>query len=183
MLRLAPTESDDIDFLSHIERIINGAIAVLAIHDVFVVHVDSWFDHKWLGWRSGSTLRVPTFTPNRIRSERRFLRDDAHDAWTPVGIKKPLHILQPGRTHLAQPLDRFSDEAGFIWYSGSTATNTMGSLMFYRSGADERAWHASLQKKIEWAITEQCRISRDELLGFEGHGRRLESRSGRHSGD
>src|SRR5215510_4576327 len=97
----------------------NGAIAELGMREVFLVHVDNWFDHKWLGWwsRKEEELRVPTFTPNRVRSE------------------KPLHVRQPGRPWLAQPLDRFSKSAAFIWYSGNTTTNKAGSVMLYLSGA------------------------------------------------
>ena len=52
MIELVPTEHDDIAFLSLVQRIINGAIAAQRMREVFLVHIDNWFDHKWLGWRS-----------------------------------------------------------------------------------------------------------------------------------
>ena len=50
----------------------------LDVREVFLVHVNNWFDHKWLGWRSWSEgeLCVPSFDPHRVRSEKRFIRDE-----------------------------------------------------------------------------------------------------------
>jgi hypothetical protein len=77
MIELVPAEHDDVAFLSLVQRIINGAIASFEIRDVFLVHVDTWFDYKWLGWwsRREGDLRVPPFTPRRVRSEKRLLWD------------------------------------------------------------------------------------------------------------
>ena len=52
MIELVPTEPDDAAFLVLIQRIVSGAVAVLKMHEVYVVHVDNWFDYKWLGWWS-----------------------------------------------------------------------------------------------------------------------------------
>ena len=176
MIQLVLAQHDDVDFLSLTQRIINGAIVALEITEVFLVHVDSWFDHKWLGWwsRKGEELRVPTFTPNRVQSEKHFAWDKGQSAWASVGLERPLHIRQPGRPWLAQPLEQFSKNAAFIWYSGNTATNKRGSLMFYVSGADGYAWYASLRKDDHWAVADECQITRRELLSFEERGRQLE---------
>lgn len=176
MIELAPADDDGVSFLSLVQRIANGAIATLEIGDVFLVHVDTWFDHKWLRWRGrrGEELRVPTFTPNRVRSEKRFVWDVGTSAWTSVGLQRSLHVRQPGRPWLAQPLDRFSSHAAFIWYSGSTATNTTGCLMFYLSGADGYAWYASFTKAVQWAVADEVQITRRELASFEARGLQLE---------
>jgi hypothetical protein len=176
MIELVPAEHDDLAFLSLAQRIVNGAIAALEIPDAFVVHVDSWFDYKWLRWwsRKDEELRVPTFTPNRVRSQKRFVWDVDKSAWTFVALARPLHIRQPGRPWLAQPLYRFSRNAAFIWYSGSTAMNKVGSLMFYRSGAAGYAWYASLRNDAQWVIADEFQITRRELLSFEERGHQLE---------
>jgi hypothetical protein len=176
MIELVPFQHDDLDFLSLAERIINGAVVTLEIREIFLVHIDSWFDHKWLRWWSpkGEELRVPTFTPNRVLSEKRFIWDVDKSSWTPAVLTEPLHIRQPGRPWLARPLDRFSRSAAFIWYSGSTAANKAGSLMFYLSCADGYAWYASLRKDGQWALADECQITRRELLSFENRGRQLE---------
>ena len=186
MIELVPAEYDDVAFLSLAQRIINGAIAELRMREVFLVHIDNWFDHKWLGWRStnqrllwrdrkgGEELRVPLFTPNRVRSERHFVWDEKLPAWVATGLSRPLHVRQPGRPWLAQPLDRFSKSAAFIWYSGNTTTNTGGSLLLYLSGAEGYSWYASFRKGEEWDIDEGFRVARRELLSFEKRGQQLE---------
>jgi len=174
MIELVPAEHDDVAFLSLSQRIVNGAIAALEIRDVFLVHVDSWFDHKWLGWWSRKDLRVPPFTPNRVRSEKNFIWDVDKSMWRSFGLPKPLHIRRPGRRSLAQSLDQFSRNGAFIWYSGNTVTNTMGSLMFYLSGADGYAWYAALKKDGQWAVADEYQITRRELVSFEERGYRLE---------
>ena len=177
MIELVPAEHDDLPFLSLARRIVNGAVAALETRDVFVVHVDSWFDHKWLRWwsRKGEELRVPTFTPNRVRSEKRFVWDVDKSAWTFVGLPRPLHIRQPGRPWLAQPLDRFSRNAAFIWYSGNTLSNRTGSMMLYLSGAEQYAWYASFRKGDSWkVVADEFGITRRELASFEERGRQME---------
>jgi hypothetical protein len=49
MIELVPAERDDAAFLSLAQRIVTGAIAGLQAHEVYLVHIDNWFDHKWLG--------------------------------------------------------------------------------------------------------------------------------------
>src|SRR5580765_5085916 len=142
MIRLTPLEHDDHEFLALVERIINGAIIELRADEAFVVHVDNWFDQKWLGWRSwpARTLRIPIFTPNRICSEKHFVRDQDGVAWTEVALQRPLHVKQPGRPWLARRIDRLAKRGAFVWYSGNTAANGIGSLMLYLSNAEGYCW-------------------------------------------
>ncbi len=50
MIELIPGEGDDVEFLALVQRIVNGAVSALDVREVFLVHVDNWFDHKWLGF-------------------------------------------------------------------------------------------------------------------------------------
>jgi hypothetical protein len=176
MIELVPAEHDDLAFLSLAQRIINGAIVELRMREVYLVHIDNWFDHKWLGWwsRKGEQLRIPTFTPNRVCSEKRFVWKAETSVWESVGLQRPLHVRQPGRPSLAQPIDRFSESAAFVWYSGNTATNKVGSLMLYLAGAEGYSWYASFRKGEAWTVADECRITRRELHLFEERGRHLE---------
>jgi hypothetical protein len=176
MIELVPCEYDDAAFLSLVQSIVNGAVAALQVREVFLVHVDNWFDWKWLGWWSwgGSELKVPPFTPKRVRSEKHYLGDEHCEEWTFVAHKKPLHISQPGRSTLAQPLDRWSKSAAFIWYSGNTVTNRAGSMMLYLSGAEGYAWYASFTKDEDWKVEDGRRITRRVLNAFEESGRQSE---------
>jgi hypothetical protein len=180
MIELIPSEHDDAAFLSVSQRILNGAITALQVRDVYLVQIDNWFDHKWLGWwsrwRNGKVeeLRVPLFCPNRVCSEKRFIQDVETSVWKSVALLRPLHIRQAGRPWLAQPLDRFSKCAAFVWYSGNTATNKVGSLMFYLSGPDAYAWYASLKGDVQWTVADEFRITRRELESFEERGHQME---------
>ena len=179
MIELVPAEHDDPAFLSLAQRIVNGAIADLQVREVYVVHIDTWFDFKWLGWWSWSKpdlsrLVVPPFNPNRVNGQKHFIQDTNGTEWTCVGSGKPLHVRQAGRSSLARPIDRFSNSAAFVWYSGNTVTNTTGSLMVYRSGTEGYAWYASFKKDDSWMIKGEARVSRRELQLFEDRGREME---------
>src|SRR3954469_13136765 len=100
MIELAPTDAEDLEFLSLVQRIANGAISALRVQEVYLVHLDNWFDFKWLGWwskweREGiKELRVPPFTPNRVLSQKHFVWDASTRAWNAGGSGRPLHVRQ-----------------------------------------------------------------------------------------
>jgi hypothetical protein len=177
MIELIPSEHDDADFLGLVQRIANGAIATLQVREVYLVHIDNWFDWKWLGWRGRGEkdLRVPMFDPNRVCSEKHFVWDANRSQWMSVDQPKPLHLRQPGRPSLAKPLDRFSRFAAFIWYSGNSITNQAGSVMLYLSGAEGYSWYASFTKNEHWKVEGVRRTSRRELIAFEHCGRQAET--------
>jgi hypothetical protein len=177
MIELIPDELDDAGFLSVVQRIINGAVAELGVHEVFVVQIDNWFDHKWLGWRTrrgDRELRIPMFSPGRVRSERHFHWDEGKSAWKATEMARHLHVRKPGRPWLAERLSRFSETAAFIWYSGNSAANKEGSLMFYLAGAEGYSWYLSFGKGNERTIDDEVHITRRELLSFELRGNQLE---------
>lgn len=177
MIRLVPSDGDDRDFLLLIQRIINGALAALGTHEAFIVQTDNWFDFKWRGWWSwtGKELKIPPFTPRRVRAQSHFAWDAASSSWRYDGPGEVLHVDQPGRSYVSRPLNRVSPSAAFVWYSGNTATNRAGSLMIYLAGADRYSWYASFQVDGEWKIKRECEIDRRELLSFLEKGRRIES--------
>lgn len=181
MIELVPAENDDAAFLSLAQRIVNGALAALQVREVYLVHVDNWFDHKWLGWwstwehKEPKELCVPPFNPNRVRSQKHFICDANSLCWTLTDHGKPLHIRQPGRrASRAQLLDRVSKSAAFIWYSGNTVANGTGSVMLYLSGAEGYAWYASFSREEHWKVDDGFQITRRELAKFEERGRQME---------
>ncbi len=180
MIELVPAENDDAAFLSLAQRIMNGALSALQMREVYLVHIDNWFDHKWLGWWSRwshkelKDLRVPPFNPNRVLSEKHFIWDTDNARWSLIGQRKLLHPRQAGRRWHGQPLDRVSKSAAFIWYSGNTVTNPAGSMMLYLSGAEGYAWYASFTREKHWKIDDEFRTTRRELASFEERGRQME---------
>jgi len=179
MIELISAEHDDPAFVLLAQRTMNGALADLDVREVYLVHVDNWFDFKWLGWWSWSKgglnrLVVPPFNPNRVRGQTHFTRDVNGAEWTNVGSGTPLHVRRAGRSSLAQPIARYSESAAFVWYSGNTVKNTVGSLMVYRSGGDGYAWYASFKKDDGWVVNREALVSRQQLRLFEDRGRQLE---------
>ncbi len=178
MIELVPAENDDLAFLSLAQQIVNGAVEALQMHEVYLVHINNWFDHKWLGWWSWEVdkeLCIPPFNPNRVRSQKYFIRDATNSRWTLTGPGKPLHLRQPGRrSSCARMIDQISKSAAFIWYSGNTVANPAGSVMLYLSGAGGYAWYASFMREKRWKVDDEFRITRRELVSFEEGGREME---------
>lgn len=180
MIPIIPVENDDAGFLSLIQRILNGAVAETQTREVYLVQIDNWFDHKWLGWHSRwshkaiAELRVPSFNPNRVCSEKHFACDMDSSAWNSIDMPAPLHIRQQVRRWAAKPIEQISKSAAFAWYSGNTEMNKVGSLMFYLTGPDLHAWYASCQKSERWVVTDEFHITKGELKSFEERGLQLE---------
>ena len=179
-IELAASESDDAAFIELVQRIVNGVLADMLISEVYLVHIDNWFDHKWLLWWSSggqqelTKLCVPPFNPNRVRSQMHFFRDAKNSAWIETDPGKALHVRQPGRRSQRKLLEQVSESAAFIWYSGNTLKNRAGSLMLYQSGDEDYAWYASISKKETWKIDDGFRITRRELASFEERGRPMD---------
>jgi hypothetical protein len=184
MIEILPTENDDPDCIALVQRIVNGAVAILEVPEVYLVHIDNWFDHKWLGWKSSwkhrdlQKMYVPAFNPNRVLSQKHFIYNVDSSQWALTGEGKRLHIRQASRRSLFQKLDQVSKSAAFIWYSGNTLTNGVGSLMLYQSGPENYAWYASFRKGEDWTIADGFRISPREVLSFEERGRQFVSVKG-----
>ena len=171
---------DDPAFVSLVERIVNGALASLQPREVYIVHIDNWFDYKWLGWWSWNKekgLCIPPFNPNRVLSQTYFRWNSPTSLWESHGSGNTLHIRQPGLSSRARPAAQLSDSGSFIWYSGNTVVNKMGCLMLYLSGADGYCWYASFRKNCDWKTHDVCRITRRELTSFEERGDQIEPHS------
>jgi hypothetical protein len=177
MLELVAAEHDDDGFLTLTKRIMNGAIAALQAREVYLVHIDNWFDFKWLRWKilkREESLRIPPFSPNRVQSEKHFVWDEQKSAWISIGLREPLYYWPDKGSWLAPRIDQLAERAAFIWYSGNTTTNKVGSLMVYLSGAGGYAWYASFRKGEYWTVADESGITRRELESFAERGRQLE---------
>jgi hypothetical protein len=109
--------------------------------------------------------------------QKRFIWEPDSSQWTLTGEGKSLHFRQAGlgRRSVAQKLDQVAQSAAFVWYSGNSLTNGAGSLMLYRSGAENYAWYASFRKDEKWTIADGFKVTRRELMSFEECGRQAAS--------
>ena len=160
-MNLHTTEHDDQEFVQVVSAILE---AILANHEpdkIATVHVDNWFDHKWLGFegmelgavvvRGAFPLAIPPFHPNRILDQTVYHR--ISQSGYEVVDAPPLHIQQ----HSANNIKRYVFEAGapslFLWWSGKTITNGRGSLMVYHHTATgAQVWYASFAKQDGWVV-------------------------------
>ena len=168
MIEILPSQNEDKKFVGLVEQILNTGISLTEPNDVFVTKVDHWFDYKWrkfshkvfgaVGvWRE--PLRIPPFIPDRIVEEAYFEKVEKRYIYKDL---YRLHIYQPSSENADRKIRR--ESATFLWYSGDTANNTLGSLMIYTFGKDfQNSWYVSFIKKTDWQIYKTDNISRAEI--------------------
>lgn len=158
MLTVLPKEQDDPEFVEMVTRILNAAVACHRPEDVYVIHIDNWFDHKWnafskvrLNW-AGPVRRVPPFHPNRVVSQSQYRRSEAAIAAYQPAQSAPLHVeaLDP---HRNRRLDEITRSGLFFWYSGRSFKVDRASVMvYYILGNLQPTWYASFLKRGGWKI-------------------------------
>ena len=163
-------ETDDPVFVEHILRIIKGVLSQSSSRDVWIVKLNNWFDHKWLGfWGHGpysnqvslKPLRLPSFHPNRILSERYWARNTDGELHLPKTVKD-LHPKE--YTGWEPPLNTLTESGVMIWFSGNSKQNGRGSLMVYViEKMNSSAWYASFSRNKSWAALRLKGISKLEL--------------------
>jgi hypothetical protein len=66
MIRIADGLTDDSDFLGLLGSLVGGLVARLNPEEVWIVHIDNWFDHKWLEFSGTGT--VPSKLPRMFKT-------------------------------------------------------------------------------------------------------------------
>ena len=103
MIDLKPTQDEDGRFVALTSQLLNRLIRLHSPQEVYVIHIDHWFDHKWQSfsgktigavglWRS--TLTVPPFEPGRVVSQSYFCAKDSSTKSYSLEGAKPLHLEQ-----------------------------------------------------------------------------------------
>ena len=178
LLMIPPTPGDDPDFHAVAARILARSVASYEPEKVHVVHIDNWFDAKWLDfsgkllgtiavWRKD--ISIPPFHPNRVLLETHFDRDPYlghyYLAVDPVVV---LHRYQPSSKNFNRSLTKLFDSAILFWYSGATANTRRGSVMLYHvSDGAVTSWYASYHCAPHWRVLHSMRISKAELAQLE----------------
>ncbi|MGH9762125.1 MAG: hypothetical protein ACREAC_14965 [Blastocatellia bacterium] len=173
-INLSATEHDDGLFIEIVSNILSASARFYRPREVYAVHVDNWFNYKWLDFSGvifpqvgiwcDPLLRVPPFNPNRIVRENYLrLRNSAGGGYVSQ-ISRPLHVRQPSDQNLGRRISQMSESAIMAWYSGGTASNGRGSLMVYSvSDGSEASWYASFLKLSEWSVNKVKGVSGLEL--------------------
>jgi|RhiMetdeSRZDD1v2_1073273.scaffolds.fasta_scaffold1796973_2 hypothetical protein len=187
-MRLCTTEKDDPDFIRLIERVINKLLDDLKPKEIYLVEIDRWFDHKWLGFSGIGVVEYPTlnlpggswsesaldefsqdqitfppFIPNRVLQQRYYSRSD-EGIYLEKAASSVIHKYQRSSENLHRRICDFSDSAIFAWSSSDTAHNDRGSLMVYSiQETSVKTWFASFTKRKEWKLALVKGIDRNQL--------------------
>jgi hypothetical protein len=167
--------TDDNDFVRHLNAIVASTIRSSSPATVWIIHVDNWFDHKWLGFSgngpvaSDSTvpgfesvkkpfwknkLTFPPFSPDRILEQWSFELTESRYVEVPLPELPHKDVRSLSSSNLNRRVDGFGSSALYIWYSGNTLKNGRGSIMSYSIDASEPVcWFAAFRRDgTTWAV-------------------------------
>src|SRR5215469_8334339 len=143
-IEMSAGENDDPGFIEALNSIVSVLIADHAPEQFWIIQIDNWFDHKWLGF-SGMGLiasnipidrydtvkaesyqekvTFPPFTPNRVVGQFSFVR--AGNGYTESALPALPHNNE--RKHSDENLRRriqdFSLAGCFLYFSANTVAN------------------------------------------------------------
>lgn len=176
MIEIVAIHKDDNSFVRLVTQIINGAVKVYKPNEIYVLHIDNWFDHKWHNFAGKtlgavgvhkSQLTIPPFEPNRVLSQTFYQKDNSGKRIFRSQETKHLHIHQKSEMNLTRYLKNVSDSAFLIWYSGNSENIDVGSVMAYVIQDEmETSWYASFQKNCGWQLNKVQGLSKQEFQGL-----------------
>ena len=162
------------------DLVLNAAFHVglsSSAEEVYLIHVDNWFDHKWLNWPASTRVSkryskdgpdqqapVPSFTLSRILSQDRLRYDPTSARYILAGGGPVIHGYDGMYHGKHRRLADISQSAVFLWYSGNTGPNGQGSMMAYvYTPAAKTSWYASFRKAPDWRVHRTKGIPRQEV--------------------
>jgi hypothetical protein len=189
-IQLAASETDDPGFIELLNSLVKGLLADQTPEELWIVRIDNWFDHKWLGFsgmgaiasdfpiagyetvKAGSyqeKVTFPPFTPNRIVGQWSFMRQG--DDYTEAPLPALPHDMErkPSEMNLRRRIQDFARSACFVWYSGNTLANGRGSVMVYNIAADQvGCWFAAFHRELAWKLHATKGASRGDVQKLIG---------------
>jgi len=184
-IRMLAGETDDPGFIEAVNSIVSELIVDHAPEEFWVIQIDNWFDHKWLGFSGyglvASNIPVnqydtvkaesyqkkvtfPPFAPNRVLRQFSFVR--VGDSYKESALPALPHSNERKRseTNLRRRIQDFTRSGCFVWYSANTVSNGKGSIMVYVVTADQvECWFAAFSREEEWKLQTTKGVTRDEL--------------------
>lgn len=185
---VAAEETDDPTFIALLNSLLRGLIGRGAPHELWIVQIDNWFDHKWLRFSGiGSVhfkfpaymnridaaldefyqdkVTFPPFNPHRILSQWSFLRVDDHYVEAPLTAVPHRSEKQPSGANLHRRVqDSSRCSACFVWYSGKTLANGRGSVMVYNLVSEQlECWFAAFNRQDGWKLRSTKGVSRQDV--------------------
>ncbi len=174
---------DDPEFMGLLEQFIEFLTGKIDRPKLFVIRVDNWFDHKWLGfagkthrrheefpnivvsaarWYPRDEFTLPPFSPNRILDQKEFDLDA--DKITQATSSTKIHRSKktPSSQNILRNLRELCGRGLFIWFSSQSSPNGRASMMVYQTKDDNvGGWYVSFLKKDRWQVNQVKNIKRD----------------------
>ncbi len=175
MIEVHETPSDDAEFLRLVAGVIDGLAEKGSPRELHVIHIDNWFDHKWLGfsgkalgavgvWKKGERLTAPAFTPKRVLSHQYFSRENESGPFQETLPPKGVHLDTWSAVNLQRRLSEIVHNAVLVWYTSNTKANRKGAIMAYVfDGSGYDTWYASLTAEGTWRTDRTKGITKDDF--------------------
>lgn len=175
-MRVVPESDDSPEFVSLVDRALDGIIRRYSPSTVVLIKIDNWFGSRWLGFKgkfigsAGVTqnvveypakdVAIPPFVPERVVSQRQFVSPSNEE----IDAGTPIHKHVPSRLALRRRASSEAPGEALIWYSGNSKTNGRGSLMAYLPlDSMYWPWFVDFQEGNPWRITEIRGIKPEDL--------------------
>lgn len=171
MKLLKEKNNDNPNFILNCEKITHNLIEFWKPTEIFVNRIDNWFDQKWMGfsgtimhkisvWKGETT--APPFHPNRVELSEFY--EKTAGRYMKKENPKTLHIYQESKDNLKRHISEFTNDGLFVWYSGNSKVNGVGTLMCYLVRESEcRPFFITLTEKKEWSVSQTKGISQKEI--------------------
>ena len=193
LVQVIAGESDDPGFIGLVNSLITGVINRYSPQQLWIIHIDNWFDHKWLRF-SGigavasdipidrydtvkaesyqEKLTFPPFVPNRVLGQLSYVRSDHGYVESPLPLLPHSTERRHSEDNLRRRVERFSADGCFLWYSANTVANGRGSVMMYRiQGNSTESCYAAFVRQNDWKMEAIKGVSMDDFQALIG-GRR-----------
>jgi len=188
-IELIAKPHDDPEFVELVRRLISGCVNEDFPARIFVIRIDNWFDHKWLGFSGigrvgfgffGSYLvdmdtaldefyqgqiTLPPFSPKRVIEEYSFQRDESGD-YSDRDPRPYLHQrkLAPSAQNLQKRIVDRIDSSILVWFSSNTKQNLRGSIMVYEvKDFEVHPWYAGFAKGEDWRVMQTKGITPEQV--------------------
>jgi hypothetical protein len=162
-------KTDDPQFVAVLNSLIGGLISHHVPEELWVIQIDNWFDHKWLGFGMNATVPIqkpafPPFTPNRVVCQFSYVRVGNAYTESPQPVLPHSTKRERSEMNIRKCVQDFTRSASFVWYSGNTLANGRGSVMVYNIEADRfECWFAAFNRKGLWTLHATKGVSRDAI--------------------
>ncbi len=166
------TDSDDPEFIKLVSNLIDGFTAGGEINALHLIHIDNWFDHKWLKFsgkifgahgvrQRDERLTVPAFNPNRVLSHQYFARMASDSTLREEPPPTEIHLELRSCDNLHRRVSGIARRASLVWYTSNTRVNRKGAVMAYApTESAYYTWYASLAANPTWAVEKTKQISK-----------------------